>query len=100
VGKPEGKRPLGRPRCKWVDNIKIDLTEIRWGGMDLIDLAQDRDRWMTFMNTVLNLRVPYIVGKFLRSCTTGCFSRRAQLHEVSYFTVQRKRFCVLCLWHQ
>jgi hypothetical protein len=41
VGKPEGKRPLGRPRCSWVDNIKLDLREIRWGGMDWIDLAQD-----------------------------------------------------------
>jgi hypothetical protein len=44
VGKPEGKRPIGRPRHRWVDNIKIDLREIGWGGMDWIDLAQDRDR--------------------------------------------------------
>jgi hypothetical protein len=44
VGEPEGKRPLGRPRCRWVSNIKIDLIEIRWNGMDWIDLAQDRDR--------------------------------------------------------
>jgi hypothetical protein len=58
VGKPEGKRPLGRPRRRWVDNIKMDLTEIGWDGIDWIDLAQDRDRWRTLVNTVMNLRVP------------------------------------------
>jgi hypothetical protein len=58
VGKPEGKRPLGRPRCEWVDNIKIDLREIRWDGMDWIDLAQDWDQWRALVNTVMNLRVP------------------------------------------
>jgi hypothetical protein len=56
VGKPEGKRPLGRPRRRWDDNIKMDLIEIGWGGMDWIDLAQDRDQ--DVVNTVLNLRVP------------------------------------------
>jgi hypothetical protein len=58
VGKPEGKRPLGRPRRKWVDNIKMDLGEIGWGGMDWIDLAQDMDRWRAFVNTIMNLLVP------------------------------------------
>jgi hypothetical protein len=58
VGKPEGKRPLGRPRRKWEDNIKMDLREIGWGGMDWIDLAQDRDQWNVFVNTIMNLRVP------------------------------------------
>jgi hypothetical protein len=58
VGKPEGKRPLGRPRRKWVDNIKMDLREIGWDGMDWIDLAQDRDQWRALVNTVMNLRVP------------------------------------------
>jgi hypothetical protein len=58
VGKPGGKRPLGRPRCKWVDNIKIDLREIGWDGMDWIDLAQDRDQLRALWNTVMNLRVP------------------------------------------
>jgi hypothetical protein len=57
VGKSEGKRPLGRPRRRWVDNIKIDLREIEWDGMDWIDLAQDRDQWRALVNTVLNLRV-------------------------------------------
>jgi hypothetical protein len=58
VGKPEGKRPLGRPRRRWVDNIKMYLREIGWDGMDWIDPAQDRDQWMALVNTVMNLRVP------------------------------------------
>jgi hypothetical protein len=58
VGKPEGKRPLGRPRRRWVDTIKIDHRERRWGGMDWINLAQDRDQWRALVNTVINLRVP------------------------------------------
>ena len=58
VGKPEGKRPLGRPRRRWEDNIKMDLQEVGFGGMDWIDLAQDRDRWRALVNAVLNLRVP------------------------------------------
>jgi hypothetical protein len=52
VGKPEGKRPLGRPRRRWVDNIKIYLREIRWDGSDWINLAQDRDQWRTLVKTV------------------------------------------------
>jgi hypothetical protein len=58
VGKPEGKRSLGRPRCRWMDNIKVDLRGIGWNGMDWIDLAQDRDQWRALVNTVMNLRVP------------------------------------------
>jgi hypothetical protein len=58
AGKPEGKRPLGRPRRRWVENIKIDLREIGWDGMHWIDLAQDRDQWRALVNTVMNLRVP------------------------------------------
>jgi hypothetical protein len=58
VGKPEGKRPLGRPRCRWVDNIKMNLGEIGWDGRDWIELAQDRDQWRALVNTVMNLRVP------------------------------------------
>ena len=57
-GKPEGKRPLGKPRRRWDDNIKIDLQEVGCGYMDWIDLAQDRDRWRTLVNGVINLRVP------------------------------------------
>jgi hypothetical protein len=58
VGKPEGKRPLGRPRRRWVNNIKMYLGEIRWDGRDWIELAQDRDQWRALVNTVMNLRIP------------------------------------------
>jgi hypothetical protein len=58
VGKPEGRRPLGRPRRRWVDNIKIDLREIGWDGMYWIDLAQDKEKWRALVNTAMNLRVP------------------------------------------
>jgi hypothetical protein len=57
VGKPERKIPLGKPRRRWEDNIKMDLRETGWGGMDWIDLAQDRDQWRALVNTVMNLRV-------------------------------------------
>ena len=58
VGKPKGNRPLGRPRRRWVDNIRMDLQEVGCGYMDWIGLAQDRDRWRTFVSAVMNLRVP------------------------------------------
>jgi hypothetical protein len=59
MGRPERKRPLGRPRCRWVDNIKMNLREIGWGGgMDWIDLAQDREQWRAFVNVVMSLWVP------------------------------------------
>jgi hypothetical protein len=57
VGKPEGKRPLERLRSRWEDNIKVDLEEVGYGGMDWIELAQDRDRWRVLVNAVMNLRV-------------------------------------------
>jgi hypothetical protein len=63
VEKPEGRRPLGRPRCRWLDNIRIDLVEVGWGDVDWIGLAQNRDRWRTLVNSVLNLRVPSNAGK-------------------------------------
>ena len=58
VGKPEGKRPLGIPRRRWEDNIKMGLQVVGYGGMDWIKLAQDRDRWWAVVNAVMNLRVP------------------------------------------
>jgi len=65
VGKPEGKRPLGGPRHRWEDNIKMDLREVGGGG-DWMELIQDRDRWRALVNTVMNLWVPYIkCGEFL-----------------------------------
>jgi hypothetical protein len=58
VGKPEGKRPLGRPRRRWVDNIRMHLGEVGWGDVEWIGLAQDRNRWRALVNSVLNLPVP------------------------------------------
>jgi len=58
VGKPEGRRPLGRPTCRWVDNIRMDLQEVGYGYMEWNGLAQDRDRWRTLVSAVMNLRVP------------------------------------------
>jgi hypothetical protein len=58
LGKPEGKRPLGRPRRRWINNVKMDLLEIGLGGVDWIGLAQDRYRWRALVNAVMNLRVP------------------------------------------
>ena len=58
VGKPDGKKPLGRPRRRWEGNIKMDLQEVGCGGMDWIELAQDRDRWRALVTAVMNLRVP------------------------------------------
>jgi hypothetical protein len=57
VGKPDGKGPLGRPRCRWVNNIKMNLREIRSDGMDWVELARDRDQWRALVNAVMNLRV-------------------------------------------
>jgi hypothetical protein len=79
VGKPEGRRPLGRPRRRWVDNIRMDLVDLGWGDVDWIGLAQDRDRSRAPVNSVLNLRVPYSAGKLSSVQRTRDLSNSAQL---------------------
>jgi hypothetical protein len=81
--KPEGKRPLGRPRRRWVDNIKMDLLEIGWNGLDWIALAQDRDKWRALVNAVMNLRVPWNAGKLSNGYIIGGLSSSSQFHGVS-----------------
>ena len=83
MGKPEGKRPLGRPRRRWEDNIKMDLQVVSCGGMDWIELAQDRDRWRVLVTAVMNLRVPYSAGNFLTSWKPVSFSRSTLLQGIS-----------------
>jgi hypothetical protein len=89
VGKPEGKRPLGRPRRGWVDNIRMDLQEVGWGYVDWVGLAQDRDRWRTLVNAVMNLRVPQNAGNFLTSCKPVSFSRRTRHYGVNKYPSQK-----------
>jgi hypothetical protein len=67
VGKPEGKRPFDRPRCRYEDNIKMDFQEVGCGGKEWIDLVQDRDRWRALLSAVMNLRVSQNSGNFLTS---------------------------------
>jgi len=83
VGKPEGKRPLGRPRRRWEDNIKMVLQEVGGGCEDWMELAQYRDRWRALVSTVMNLRVPKLRGIYLLAAERVSFSRRTLLHGVS-----------------
>ena len=85
AGKPEGKRTLGRPMRRWVGNIRMDLQEVGCGHMDWIGLAQDRDRWRTFVSAVMNLWVPWNAGNFLTSYKPVSFSRRTLHHGVSKY---------------
>jgi hypothetical protein len=86
VGKPEGKRPLGRQRPRWIDNIKVGVSEIGLGVVDWIDLAQDRYSWRTLVNAEMNLWVPKNAVKLPIFCTTCGLSSGAQRHRVSYCT--------------
>jgi hypothetical protein len=78
VGKSDGKKPLGRPRHRWMDNIRMDFGEVGWGDVDWIGLAKDRNRWRALGNSVLNLRVPRNSGKLFRGLSSS-----VQLHRVS-----------------
>ena len=99
VGKPEWKRPLGRPRHRWVDNIMMDLQEVGCGYMDWIGLAQDRDRWQTLVSVVMNLWLLWNAGNFLTSCKPVSFSRRTLHNGVSnYAWISSHAFSwLLCL---
>jgi hypothetical protein len=83
VGKPEGKRTLGRPRRRWVDNVKRDLGEVGWGDVDWIGLAKDRNRWKALVNSVLNLRVLLNAEKLSNGLASSGLSSNVQLHIVS-----------------
>jgi hypothetical protein len=107
VRKPEVKRPLGRPRYRWGDNVKIDLRGMGWDGMGWygmvwygmawMDPTQDRDQWRALVKMLMNIQVPYNVELLLSSCTTGGFSRKAQLHAVSEFTITLYYQCTFSL---
>jgi hypothetical protein len=90
VGKPEGKRPLGRSRRRPVITIKIDLGEIRYGGMNLIGLDEGKDHWRALVNAEMNLQVTQNGENFVSSCTTCGPLRRAQ-HLVASYLVRNKR---------
>ena len=92
LGKPEGRRPLGRPRRRWVDNIRTDLQRVGCGYMDWIGLAQDRYRWRTLVSAIMNLRVPWNADNFLTSCKPVSFSRRT-LHHVVGKNVRASLIC-------
>jgi len=83
VGKPEVRRPLGRPRRRWEDNIRMDLREVGCGCVDWMELAQDRDRWRALVSAVINIRIPENAVNFLTNCRPVSFSRRIPLHGVS-----------------
>ena len=85
VGKPEGKRPLERPRHRWEYNIKMDLQEVGCGGMDWIELGQGRDGWLLLVNVVMNLWVPLNTENFVTGWKTVGFSRRTLLHGISKY---------------
>jgi len=83
LGKPEGRRPLGRSRRRWAENIRMDLQEVGCGYMDWIGVAPGRDRWRTLVSAVMNLRVPRNAGNFLTNCKPVSFPRRTLHHGIS-----------------
>jgi hypothetical protein len=101
VGKPEGRRSLGRPRRRCLDNIRMDLVKVWWGYVDWIGLAQDRGRRGALVNSVMNLQVPCNAGKLSSVRTTTDLSSSAQLHRVSNIKsvseLYGQRFCVFIM---
>jgi hypothetical protein len=83
VGKPEGRRPLGRPGRRWVNNIKMDLLEMGLGDVDWIGLAQDKDKWKALVNAIMSLRVPKMLGKLSSGYTIGGLSSSFQFRRIS-----------------
>jgi hypothetical protein len=83
VGKPEGKRPLMRPRHRWENNIKMDVQEVGCGGVDWIGMVQDRDKRRALVNAVMNLRIPQTGRNFWTSCKPVSFSRWTLLYRVT-----------------
>jgi hypothetical protein len=96
VRKPEGNRPLGKPRHRWVVNIRMDLGEEGWGDVDWNGLAQDRNRWRALVNSVLNLWVPQHAGKLSSGLTTGGLLSSAQLHRQLHEDIFSDVFDVEC----
>jgi len=85
VGKPKGRRPLGRPRRRWVNSIGTDLQDVGCKYMDWIGMAKDRDRWRKLVSAVMNLRVPWNAGNSLTSCKPVSFLRKTLRHGVSKY---------------
>ena len=96
VGKPEGKRPLGRPRRRWVVNIRMDLQEVGCGHVEWIGLAQDRDRWRTLVSAVMNLRLTWNAGNFLTSCKPVSCSGRTLHRRVSELSWSIAKIMLIC----
>jgi hypothetical protein len=98
VGRSEGRKPLGRPRCGWEDNFEIGLQEVGRRGLDLVDLAPYRNRWWAFVNAVMDILIPYNAGDFLTSWGSLRFLGRSLLHgSYSLFCFRTAYGCITCI---